>query len=113
MRLLFILAVVVVFAAMLIFDTAALVRLTVICATGGCGVRPVWIVVVVGGLVLAGVLLSRQPAAKVPVVKVRVAKAHLVKAPLVKAKVTRAKKTTSRKASPAKPRTPAKPKRAK
>jgi hypothetical protein len=53
MRFLLVPLVVVVFGAMWLFDTAALLRLAGLCLTGGCGVRTPW---VVGGLV-AGVLL--------------------------------------------------------
>jgi len=64
MRVLLALAVVVAFGAMFVFDTAALIRLTVICATGGCGVGLIWIAIGVGGLALIGILLSRRPRTK-------------------------------------------------
>jgi hypothetical protein len=54
------LAVVLVFGAMFIFDTTALLRLTWSCATGGCGVNPVWIVITAGGLACAAWLASRR-----------------------------------------------------
>jgi hypothetical protein len=54
------LIVVVVFGAMLIFDTAALIRLTVFCVTGGCGVRPLWIAAGAGGIALVAMLSLRQ-----------------------------------------------------
>jgi hypothetical protein len=50
MRILVALAVVIVFVAMWMFDTAALLRLTAICFTGGCGVPPVWIALGAGSL---------------------------------------------------------------
>ncbi len=57
-----------VFGAMLLFDTAALVLLTIDCASGGCGVEPVWIAVGAGALVAAVALSSwwsrRWPARK-------------------------------------------------
>jgi hypothetical protein len=65
MRILVALAVVVVFAAMLVFDTAALVRLTAYCITGGCGVAPVWIGIVAGGIAVAAFLTLRRPGASV------------------------------------------------
>lgn len=61
-------AVALVFGAMLLFDTAALVLLTIDCASGGCGVEPVWIAAGAGVVVAAVVLSSwwsrRRPARK-------------------------------------------------
>ena len=57
-----------VFGAMLLFDTAALVLLTADCVSGGCGVDPVWIAAGSAGLVAAVALSSwwsrRRPARK-------------------------------------------------
>jgi len=64
MRILLALVVVAVFAALMIFDTAALIRLTVACVTGGCGFSPLWIVALAGGVVIAAWLSSRRPPAK-------------------------------------------------
>jgi hypothetical protein len=63
MRILLALAVVVVFAALMVFDTAALVRLTFVCVTGGCGVPMVWVAIAGGVLILAALLSLRRPAA--------------------------------------------------
>lgn len=63
MRVLVALAVVVVFGALWFLDTAGLVRLTIYCATGGCGVPPLWIALGAGGLVLAAVASSREARA--------------------------------------------------
>jgi hypothetical protein len=71
MRILVALAVVVVFAAMFVFDTAALVRLGVLCVTGGCGVHPLWFAIG-GGIALAVLLSLRRP--RVPVKIARVTK---------------------------------------
>ena len=73
MRVLMALAVVVVFAALMVFDTTALVRLTVMCVTGGCGVPVLWIAIGVGVLALAALLSFRRPTANVK--KPRVKKA--------------------------------------
>ena len=62
MRLLIVLVVVAVFAALMILDTAALMRLGWSCVTGGCGVSPIWIVAAVGGMTLVAWLASRWPA---------------------------------------------------
>ncbi|MGE0419686.1 MAG: hypothetical protein AB7O80_23020 [Acetobacteraceae bacterium] len=43
MRVLLILFALLVFGAMLLFDTAGLIRLTLYCVGGGCGIRPLWI----------------------------------------------------------------------
>lgn len=59
MRIPLAIVVVVVFCAMLLFDTAALVRLTVFCVTGGCGIDPIGLVLAVGVLVVVGTLWSR------------------------------------------------------
>ena len=72
MRILLALAVVAVFAALLIFDTTALVRLTVVCVTGGCGVPATWIAIGGGVLALAALLSLRRPVASVK--KARVTK---------------------------------------
>jgi hypothetical protein len=72
MRLLLALAVVIVFAALMMFDTAALLRLVGFCVTGGCGVSPLWIAVTFGALVLAAVVWPRRPAKPAP----KVAKAR-------------------------------------
>ena len=48
----------VVFVAMLLFDTAALLRLTAYCVSGGCGVRPLWIAIGAGVAIAVAVLLS-------------------------------------------------------
>jgi hypothetical protein len=69
MRLLTILAVVLVFGALMMFDTAALLRLTWYCATGGCGVRPEWIGLGAGVLVLVLVLAHLGSGAAAKVVK--------------------------------------------
>lgn len=60
MRILLVLAVVVVFAALLIFDTAALLRLTAMCLTGGCGIPAIWIALAGGVLVLAVLFSLRR-----------------------------------------------------
>jgi hypothetical protein len=64
MRILLALAVVVVFAALMIFDTTALMRLTFVCFTGGCGVPVLWIAIAGGVLALAALYSFRQPRAK-------------------------------------------------
>jgi hypothetical protein len=70
MRVLILLIAVIAFGAMLLVDPAALVRLTVFCVTGGCGVRPTWIALGVGVAVLAAVLLRlRQPRPREAVAK--------------------------------------------
>jgi hypothetical protein len=56
--LILLLAVATVFLAMLLFDTAALVRLTVFCISGGCGVRPQWIAIGTAAAAALFVLLS-------------------------------------------------------
>ena len=84
MRILLALAVVVVFAALMVFDTAALVRLTFVCVTGGCGVPMVWIAIAGGVLVLAGLLSFRRravPAKKPPAKKTGRPRPSRAKAP--------------------------------
>ena len=73
MRSLIALAVVVVFGAAMLFDTAALVRLLLIAVTGDFGAHPLWLLVE-GGAVAALVALAvfRRPVA--PVKKARVRK---------------------------------------
>jgi hypothetical protein len=71
MRILLALAVVVVFAALMVFDTTALVRLTVMCVTGGCGVPVLWIAIGAGVLALAALVSFRRPAANVKKARVR------------------------------------------
>jgi hypothetical protein len=71
MRILLALAVVVVFAALMVFDTAALVRLTGICVTGGCGVPVLWIAIGAGVLALAALFSFRRPAANVKKARAR------------------------------------------
>jgi hypothetical protein len=93
MRILVALIAVVVFGAMLILDTAALVRLAVFCVTGGCGVSPTWIAI--GGTavaLVAGVSLTR---------------------PRAEAKIARVPKNAPRRPSRGKAAAPRKAKRAK
>jgi hypothetical protein len=59
MRILVAVAVVVVFSALMIFDTAALLRLTAVCITGGCGVPVTWIAIGAAAIALA-VFVSRR-----------------------------------------------------
>lgn len=47
-----------VFGALLLFDTTALIQLSWLCLTGQCGIPATWIAVGLGTLVLAGVLLA-------------------------------------------------------
>lgn len=47
-----------VFGALLLFDTTALIQLSWLCLTGQCGIPPTWIAVGLGTLVLVGVLLA-------------------------------------------------------
>jgi hypothetical protein len=54
---------IIVFAALMLFDTTALVRLGVFCATGGCGVRPIWIGLAISGVALAALRSSWRPGA--------------------------------------------------
>jgi hypothetical protein len=60
-RSLVVLVVVIVFAALMLFDTTALLRLAASCATGGCGVRPIWIVLALSGIALAALLSLWRP----------------------------------------------------
>jgi hypothetical protein len=83
MRILLALAVIVVFAALLIFDTTALVRLTAVCATGGCGVPVVWIEIGGGVLVVAALLSFRHPSEELK--KARVTKSGRSRRPRGKA----------------------------
>jgi hypothetical protein len=71
MRILLALIVVVVFAALMVFDTTALVRLAGICVTGGCGVPVLWIAIGAAVLALAAWFSLRRPAAKVKKPRVR------------------------------------------
>jgi hypothetical protein len=103
MRILLALAVVVVFAALMVFDTTALVRLTVVCVTGGCGVPTAWFAVAGGMLVLTVLLSFRRPGATVKKAPVR--KAPASKAPGRKAgrpRPARGKATARSKPKPAK-----------
>jgi H+/Cl- antiporter ClcA len=77
MRLLLVLIVVVVFAALMLFDTAALFRLTWYCATGECGFSSLWTVAVVGAIVLLAVVSRWRPKAKAKPAPRRVAKAKI------------------------------------
>ena len=103
MRILLALAVVVVFAALMIFDTTALVRLTVVCVTGGCGVPVLWIAIGAGVLALAALFSFRRPTAKVRGPNVK--GASVKKAPLRKAtrpRPARGKAAARKKPKPAK-----------
>ena len=93
MRIVLALVVIVVFAALMVFDTAALVRLTVVCVTGGCGVPTVWFAIGGGVLALAGLLAFRRPAANVKQARVRKAGGS---------RPARGKATARKKAKPAK-----------
>ena len=88
MRILLALAVVVVFAALMVFDTTALVRLTVMCVTGGCGVPVLWIAIGAGVLALAAWFSWRRPAANVKKPRVR----KTGRAPPARGKATARKK---------------------
>jgi len=50
-----------VFGALLLFDTTALIQLAWLCLTGYCGVSTGWIAVGLGALVVTGVLLAVLP----------------------------------------------------
>jgi hypothetical protein len=63
MRILLALAVVVVFAALMVLDTTALLRLVGICIIGGCGVSVWWIAFAGGLLALAALLSFRRTSA--------------------------------------------------
>lgn len=93
MRILLILAVVVVFAALMIFDTTALLRLIGICVTGGCGLSVGWIAIGGGALVLAAWLSARRTGAIVKKPAVRKA---------ARSKPARGKATARRKPKQAK-----------
>jgi hypothetical protein len=60
-----------VFGALLVIDTAALLRLGWYCVTGGCGVPPTWIAIGGGALALGAWLLVRPRTANVKIAKVR------------------------------------------
>lgn len=47
-----------VFGALLLFDTTALIQLSWLCLTGQCGIPASWIAVALGTLVLVGLLLA-------------------------------------------------------
>jgi hypothetical protein len=66
MRIVLVLAVVLVFAAGFILDTAGVAQLTYACATGGCGVKPFWLLAGLGvGLAVCLVVaLVRRLSAK-------------------------------------------------
>jgi hypothetical protein len=101
MRILLALVVIVVFAALMILDTAALIRLTAACVTGGCGFSPLWIAAVAGGIVIAALVSSRRPPAKAK-------RAAKTRAP--KAKTGTAARTKGTEMSARKPRATARPK---
>ena len=64
MRVLFALITVAVFGAVWLFDTAALIQLSVYCVSGGCGVPPVWFAIAAGALALVWFVSRwRRPAA--------------------------------------------------
>jgi hypothetical protein len=71
MRILLVIAVVVVFAALLVIDTAALLRLGLYCVSGGCGVPPTWIAIGGGALVLGAWQLLRRRPANVKIARVK------------------------------------------
>jgi hypothetical protein len=93
MRILLALAVIVVFAALMVLDTTALIRLTVVCVTGGCGVPVVWIAIGGSVLALAAFLSFRKPGKNVK--KARVTKAG-------RPRPARGKATARKKPKPAK-----------
>jgi hypothetical protein len=80
MRILIALAVVLVFVAAMLFDTAALVQLLLIAVTGDYGAHPMWLVVE-GGVVaaLVGLAAFRRPAVPAPVKKAAVKKTRAKK----------------------------------
>jgi len=103
MRILLALAVVVVFAALMVIDTTALVRLTIVCVTGGCGVPTAWFAIAGGVLVLAVLLSLRRRGAIAKKAPVR--KAPVKKAPVKQAgrpRPARGKTTARRKPKPTK-----------
>jgi membrane protein implicated in regulation of membrane protease activity len=78
MRIALVLAVVLVFAAGFILDTAGVAQLLYICATGGCGVKPFWLLSAAGvvlavcvGLALVRRLSARRSSRKQPASKPR------------------------------------------
>jgi len=71
MRIVLALAVVAVFVAMMIFDTAALARAALYCVSGGCGVSPAWIVAGAGTLALAALWSRRRSSVKAKVTRVK------------------------------------------
>lgn len=66
MRIALVLAVVLVFAAAFILDTAGVAQLAYICATGGCGVKPFWLLAALGAVlaICAVVALVRRLSAR-------------------------------------------------
>ena len=88
MRILLVIAVVAVFGALLVIDTAALLRLGLYCVSGGCGVPPGWIAIGAGALLLGSWLMLRQRPVAVKIARVKPAAAP--KKPRAKA-ATRAK----------------------
>jgi hypothetical protein len=98
---------------MWVFDTAALVRLTFFCVTGGCGVSPMWVAIGGGAIVLAMLVSLRRPRADVKradvkradVKRVDVKRADVKKAGVTKAgasRPARRKAAVPRKPKPAK-----------
>ena len=71
MRILLALAVVAVFVAMMVLDTTALLRLTFICVTGGCGVPFLWIATGGAVVALAALFSLRRPVASAKKASVR------------------------------------------
>lgn len=63
MKILLVLAVVLTGAALWLFDTAALVRLTAYCVSGNCGVHPLWFAGGCGALVLGAIVFGRPQGA--------------------------------------------------
>ena len=63
---LFALAAGLVFVAGFILDPAGLVQLAYVCATGGCGIRPVWLAIALGAgfIVWLSVALARRMSAQ-------------------------------------------------
>jgi len=75
MRILITLAAVIVFVALFVIDTTALLRLTAYCVSGGCGVPPIWIAIGAAGLVLCSTLVLRRRRGDVKVARVKKAPA--------------------------------------
>jgi hypothetical protein len=71
MRILLVLTVIIVFGALLVIDTAALLRLGLYCVSGGCGIPPTWIAIGGGGLALGAWLLVRRRRANVKIARVK------------------------------------------